>query len=319
VLLTFTVLIGTIFPLVVEAINGKQMSVGRPYFDSMVVPVGAALLFLLGVGPALPWGRASREQLKRALLPPIAGAVLLSGLGFALGIRNSWTLVTLAFGGYAAQVTLGAMFLPAIQRMRRGEGIGSALIDGQLRRGRRRFASYVVHAGAVVVIIAIAVSSTMRSTAELSFEKGQTVEVSNTYSLTFLGVEERQEPHRTSIIARFAVLKGGRRVTTLEPRMNQYQMMREPIGTPDVHTTAAGDLYLSLLGIDPATQRASVTVVNTPLVMWIWVSVLLMGFGGLMALIPARHAIVTEERRPAASPDRVLSPAGDQAMPPEPV
>src|SRR5207247_8384321 len=70
VLLTFTVLIGTVFPLVVEAVSGKQMSVGRPYFDSMVVPVGAALLFLIGIGPALPWGRATKQQIMRSLLPP---------------------------------------------------------------------------------------------------------------------------------------------------------------------------------------------------------------------------------------------------------
>ena len=68
-LLTFTVLIGTVFPLVVEAVRGKQMSVGRPYFDSMVVPIGAALLFILGVGPALPWGtrdEGSRLQTRAA-------------------------------------------------------------------------------------------------------------------------------------------------------------------------------------------------------------------------------------------------------------
>ncbi len=76
VLLTFTVLIGTVFPLIVEAVNGKQMSVGRPYFDSMSVPLGALLLFILGVGPALPWGRANAAQVKKALLPPIFGAVL---------------------------------------------------------------------------------------------------------------------------------------------------------------------------------------------------------------------------------------------------
>src|SRR5260370_1058396 len=103
VLFTFTVLIGTVFPLVVEAIRGKQMSVGRPYFDSMVVPVGAALVFLLGVGPALPWGRSDAKQVRRALLPPLIGAAILAGLGFALGVTNAWTLLTLAFGGYAAQ------------------------------------------------------------------------------------------------------------------------------------------------------------------------------------------------------------------------
>ncbi|HEY0787948.1 MAG TPA: cytochrome c biogenesis protein CcsA, partial [Thermoanaerobaculia bacterium] len=101
VLFTLTVLIGTVFPLLVEAIQGRQISVGRPYFDKMAVPIGAALLFLLGIGPALPWGRATKEQLKRALLPPmITGAVILAG-GFAFGARNAWTLLTLFFAGYA--------------------------------------------------------------------------------------------------------------------------------------------------------------------------------------------------------------------------
>src|SRR5712671_4779566 len=83
VVFTFTVLVGTVFPLVVEAIKGKQMSVGRPYFDAMVVPVGTALLFLLGVGPALPWGKVSRKEMLRALLPPlITGAIALI-IGYA--------------------------------------------------------------------------------------------------------------------------------------------------------------------------------------------------------------------------------------------
>jgi cytochrome c-type biogenesis protein CcmF len=291
VLLTFTVLIGTVFPLIVEAVNGKQMSVGRPYFDRMVVPVGAALLFLIGIGPALPWGRATREQVRRALLPPLAGAALLALAGFAFGVRNPWTLLTLAFGGYAAQVTLTEMWLPLMQRLRRGESFAPALVDAQLRRGRRRFASYLVHAGAVVVIVAIAVSSTMKKTAEVQLSKGASTTLAG-YTVTFLGAENRPEPHRQSTVARFALTRGSTFRTTLEPRMNQYQTMREPIGTPDVHTTAGGDLYLSLLNVDLRTQSVGVTVVYTPMVMWIWLSVILMGLGGLMALIPARSASV---------------------------
>src|SRR5216684_336768 len=83
IVLTFTVLIGTCFPLIVEAIKGKQMSVGRPYFDAMVVPIGTALLFLLGVGPALPWGRGTREEILRATLPPLATGVVLAVIGYA--------------------------------------------------------------------------------------------------------------------------------------------------------------------------------------------------------------------------------------------
>src|SRR6185503_10141026 len=118
VLFTFTVLIGTVFPLIVEAVRGVQMSVGRPYFDRMAVPVGVALLFLMGVGPALPWGRATGAQMRRALLPPAVGAAVATVIGLLAGVRGGWTLLALAFGGYTAQVTLREMWLPMVQRMR---------------------------------------------------------------------------------------------------------------------------------------------------------------------------------------------------------
>jgi cytochrome c-type biogenesis protein CcmF len=292
VLLTFTVLIGTVFPLIVEALSDKQMSVGRPYFDSMVVPIGAALLFVLGIGPALPWGRASREEVRKALLPPIAGAVVFALIGYIANVRSPWTLLTLAFGGYAAWVTFAQMFLPMMQRMKRGESAATSFVDAQLRRGRRRFAGYIVHAAVVVVIICIAVSSSMRQSTELHFSKGQTQQASG-YDVTFLGVEERNEPHRLSIVGRFDVARNGKPVAHLEPRMNQYQMMREPIGTPDVHSTAAGDFYLALSNIDPVQQTASINVYATPLVVWIWISVILMGVGALFGLIPARRTVVS--------------------------
>ena len=297
VLLTFTVLIGTVFPLIVEAVNGKQMSVGRPYFDSMVIPIGAVLLFVLGVGPALPWGRATGEQVKKALLPPLAGAAVFAILGYIANVRSPWTLLTLAFGGYAAQVTLGQMFLPMFQRVKKGESAASAFVDGNLRRGRRRFASYVVHGAVVVAFISIAVSSSMRQQTELHFIKGQTQKVSG-FDLTFLGADTRTEPHRSSVIGRFSVARDGKEVTILEPRMNQYDSMREPIGTPDVHTTMGGDFYLALSNIDPMRQTVSITVFAAPLVMWIWLAVIVMGLGGLMGLIPSRRVIPRAARDP---------------------
>src|SRR5438105_11209638 len=129
VVITFTVLIGTVFPLIVEALKGKQMSVGRPYFDAMVVPAGAALIFLLGIGPALPWGRASRQQILKALLPPIVTGGVLIALGAAFRINNGWTLATLFVGGYAAHVTLAQMWQPLVQRLRRGDSFGNALVN----------------------------------------------------------------------------------------------------------------------------------------------------------------------------------------------
>ena len=270
ILFTFTVLIGTVFPLVVEAVNGKQMSVGRPYFDSMVIPIGATLLFLMGIGPALPWGRASAVQIKRALLPPLIGAAVFAIAGYALGVRSAWTLLTLAFGGYAAQVTIGHMRSPV----------------AQVKRARRRFASYIVHAGVILAIIGIAVSSTMKSEVEVKLNRGGSAMLAG-YNVTLLAVEQRAEPHRQSTIARFSVTKDGAQKAVLEPRMNQYPTMREPIGSPDVYTTAKGDLYLSALSIDPMQQSAGVHIIYNPMVVWIWIAVLLMGLGGLIAVIPA--------------------------------
>jgi cytochrome c-type biogenesis protein CcmF len=306
VLLTFTVLIGTVFPLVVEAVRGVQMSVGRPYFDRMAVPIGSALLFLMGVGPALPWGRATPAQLKQTLMPPLAGAALLSAVALALGVRSGWTLLTLAFGGYTAQVTLRELWLPVGQRVRaRGQGLLQAALDVQ-RRARRRTAAYVVHAGAALIIVAIAVSSTMGSSIEVQLQRGESVTLGS-YKLTFLGADELREPHRDAIVARVGVSSGGRELGVLSPRMNQYPTQREPIGTPAVRTGVVEDLYLSAMNIDPRRQTLGLHALLNPMVVWIWVATGIMALGGLLALVPARRG--QEQLAAAAAPTLDAAPA----------
>ena len=288
VLFTFTVLIGTVFPLLVEALRGVQMSVGRPYFDRMAVPAGAALLFLMGVGPALPWGSATGEQLRRALLPPLAGAAVVAAIGLAAGARNPWTVLTLAFAGYAAQVTLKEVSLPVRQRMSRGDGLWRAMVAGELGTGRRRFGAYVVHTGVVVLVSAIAVSSTMGRTEEVVLRSGESASVGR-YTLTYLRTDQLQEPHRTSLAARVAVRRGGEDLGILSPRMNQYESQREPIGTPAVRSFIFEDLYLSILNVDPAGGRLGLHVFVNPMVGWIWIATAVMALGGLLALLPARR------------------------------
>jgi cytochrome c-type biogenesis protein CcmF len=309
VLFTFTVLVGTVFPLLVEAAKGVQMSVGRPYFDAMAVPIGTALLFLMGVGPALPWGAATGEQVRRALLPPLAGAAILTAIGYALGVRSPWTLVTLAFGGYAAQVTLGEMWLPLRQRMRgRGEAFGQAFVEGQLRRGRRRFAAYVVHAGAAVVIIAIAVSSTMGVSREAQLRVGEQTRVGD-YTLTFVRADTVTEPHRRSLVATVAVSRDGKDLGTLRPAMNQYAREREPIGTPAVRTSLKEDLYLSVMNIDAEAGTLGLLAMVNPMVGCLWLATGVMALGGLMALVPSRRSVsVPEPAATAVAPGLAAEP-----------
>jgi cytochrome c-type biogenesis protein CcmF len=309
VLFTFTILVGTVFPLVVEAVRGTQMSVGRPYFDGMAVPVGVALLLLMGVGPALPWGRATAEQVRKALLPPLLGALLFGGAGLAFGARRPWTLVALAFGGYTAQVTLRELWLPVSRRMRAlGENAGPAFLEAEWRRGRRRLGAYVVHAGAVLAIVAIAVSSTMGVSREVQIRLGETVQV-GAYSLTFLGVDRESEAHREAVVARVAVARGGQELGELRPRMNQYERQREPIGTPAVRTSLFEDLYLSVMNVDASRGNLGLHAMVNPMVAWIWVAAAVMALGGLLGLVPARVHASGWSAKPVLAGDAVREAA----------
>jgi cytochrome c-type biogenesis protein CcmF len=285
VLFTFTVLIGTVFPLVVEAVRGAQMSVGRPYFDRMAVPLGVALLFLMGVGPALPWGRASADQLRKALLWPLAGAGVGALVALAVGARNPWTLLALAFAGFTAQVTLREMWLPVRERRSRGETLAASLRAGLLMQGRRRFGAYIVHAGVVLVVVAIAVSSTMGTSEEVVLRTGESATVGR-YTLTFLRTDELREPHRTSLAARVAVSRDGEDIGILSPRMNQYDSQREPIGSPAVRSFLYEDLYLSVMNLDAGGGTLALRVFINPLVGWIWIAMGVMALGGLLAVLP---------------------------------
>jgi cytochrome c-type biogenesis protein CcmF len=285
VLFTFTVLLGTVFPLVAEAVRGVQMSVGRPYFDKMSVPIGVALLFVMGVGPALPWGRATLKQVRAALLPPLISGSALALFGFVLGARNGWTVLALLFGGFTAHVTVSEIALPVRQRMRaHGEGLLEAVMQAQ-SRGRRRLGAYIVHAGALLVIVAIAVSSTMGTSKEIQLHQGESASL-GAYTLTFVSAERLSEPHRESVRARMDISKNGSSMGSLYPRMNQYENQREPIGTPAVRTSLTEDLYLSIHNIDVDSGSVGLLVLVNPMVAWIWIATAVMALGGLVALVP---------------------------------
>jgi len=294
---------------VVEAARGVQMSVGRPYFDKMSVPIGVALLFVMGVGPALPWGRATSRQVRSALLPPLLTAAAFAVVGFVLDVRNAWTMLALFFGGFTAHVTVSEFLLPVRQRMRsHGEGFLEAFGQAQ-RRGQRRFGAYIVHAGALLAIVAIGVSSTMGTSKEIQLREGESTTL-GAYALTFVNAERLSEPHRQSVRARMDVSKNGRPLGSLYPRMNQYESQREPIGTPAVRTSLTEDLYLSIHNIDADSGTVGLLVLVNPMVGWIWIATAIMALGGLVALVPSwRGARVSVA---AAAPVAAASPEGSR-------
>jgi len=287
VTLTFTVLIGTLFPIIAEAVRGVKVSVGEPYFNRMAVPVFFGLLLMMGIGPALPWGRASREELRRALLRPLPAA-LAGGVLAAFVFSFDWQiLLTGALAGYALWVTLDQGIRPARARARGGESVPRAL-GSSLTRSPRRTGAYLVHLGVIVTFAAIAASSAFQTASEGTLAPGEELLVGD-YRLVFEGAEHERQPHREVEKAVVRVERGGRQLAILEPSLNQYDTQREPIMTPAVRTSLGHDLYLTLGGVGD-DGRAGLRAILTPAVVWIWIGVLVMVAGTALCLIEPRTA-----------------------------
>ncbi len=294
---TFTVLIGTLFPIVAEAVRGVKVSVGEPYFNRMAIPLGFGLLFLLGVGPALPWGASEPGRVRKALLAPLPAALVGMILMAWLGQPSFNLLLTGALGGYALWVTFDQALRPA-----RG---GSKGQRGDARRGfslaavvrsPRRLGAYVVHLGVIVTFIAIAVSSTFQTDAEATLPAGGTMEIGK-YQLRFETIRVVEEPHLTAQRAQITVLRRpsggepaeGKRLGTLEPALNVYQTRREPLAAPAVRSSLTHDLYLTLMNVG-FDGTVGIRAILTPAVIWIWIGVLMMSLGTVLCLLPSPQA-----------------------------
>lgn len=295
---TFTVLIGTLFPIIAEAVRGVKVSVGEPYFNRMAVPICLGLLLLMGIGPALPWGRAGMKHLRRALLIPVPAAAAGLGLTLLLGGRNPSVLLTGALAGYALWVTIDQAFRPARARSQKGESLPTA-VDRSFRRAPRRTGAYLVHFGVIVTFVAIAISSNYQTDVETTLAPGQSTEVGS-YRLTFNGAQLVEEPHLTAQRATVTVSRPGRAESVLEPALNFYPTQREPIGTPAVKSTLTHDLYLTVMNVG-ADGSLGLRAIMTPAVLWIWIGVLVMVVGTGLCLVPPQAAKANEPAGAAES------------------
>lgn len=288
VVFTFTVLLGTVFPLVTEAVRGVKVSVGEPYFNRMAVPIGLLMVFLMGVGPVLPWGRPNMQSLRRDFTWPLAAGFVVALGGLALGLREVLPLLTFGLCGFAAWVTLRELLLPARQRAaERKEPMLQALLRS-LQGNRRRAGGYVVHLAIVVIVAAIAGSQAYRQTTEASLAVGDKMTVGG-YELTYLRAEGRQEPHRFAVIAHLRVKKDGVVLGDAEPRLNFYPSQREPVGTPHVATLGSADLYMSVLSVERDGSRVGIKAYWIPMVPWIWRAMPVLVIGGVISLWPRRR------------------------------
>jgi cytochrome c-type biogenesis protein CcmF len=279
----FTVLLGTMYPLVAEAFRGVQVSVGAPYFNQMSVPIALMLVFLVGVGPALPWRRGSPGLLEKKFIWPGAVSLLVGALVFALGVRQVMAWLTLVLAVFAIGLNLGEIWRPVRARRRaHDEGWGEALW-AVVAGNRRRYGGYIVHLGVVVIAVGIALSSTYRRDREITLRPGETV-VYEGYTLRLDSLYAGREPNRDFVEAAFSVGEGGSLSAVMRPRLNYYPTSQQPIGTPAVREGLDEDFYLTLLAYSQDGSTATVHVIVNPAVMWIWI-------GGGVVVVGALFAV----------------------------
>ncbi|HEX6252111.1 MAG TPA: heme lyase CcmF/NrfE family subunit [Gemmatimonadaceae bacterium] len=282
---TFTVLLGTLYPLVAEAIRGVKVSVGAPFFNKMTLPLCASLLFLMGVGPALPWRRATTEQAKRKLTLPTISAVVVAIISIALGTRAPYAVLAFAFGAFALTANLGEYAL-AVNARRRTHPESYLLALARLIRGnQRRYGGYLAHIGVVITAVAIAASSAFRSEYDATVRPGQVMNAGS-FDVRLDQLWARDEPHRTVVGATLTILRGGQPVGEMQPRTNFYASQEDPVPTPAVRSRPAGDLYINLMAFAEDGSSATLRVIVEPLVPWIWFGGGVICMGALVSMLP---------------------------------
>jgi cytochrome c-type biogenesis protein CcmF len=276
------VMTGTVFPLLVEALQDKQITVGQPYFTRLGVPIGIALLFLMAVGPLLPWRATSWQVLRdRLLIPAWAGGitfVILLVVG-AHGIANvvAFALAAFAFTSIGRTVVIG------VRARRRATGEALPAAAGRtVRSNPRLYGGLLVHVGVVVIAVALATTGGYTTHREVQLSPGQSARVRG-YTVTYLGRSVERSPQKTTIKARVNVSGIGE----LAPAISTYPNASEGIGTPSIHTTPWHDVYLTLVS-SPTSGRVTIGVQVGTMVMFLWIGGLIMALGCALALVPAR-------------------------------
>ena len=310
----FTILWGTLFPILSEYFQGNRVTVGAPFYNRVAVPIGAFLLLLTGIGPLLAWRTGSLTSLRRNILRPLLAGLAVAAVLLATGERP-WA-TTGAFYAFtiwcaAAFVSTAVLmeFTRGAQVIRRQTGRGffsSALLLTQ--RNTRRYGGYLIHFGVAIIFIGFAGSAFNQSKeAEMAYHTRMDV---GPYSLVAESFSQGTNPNYDSEYALLNVYDRGHLVTTLTPAKRFYHASEQTETIVANHSTLAWDLYTVYAGKDPDTGNPIIKVFLNPLVAWIWIGVLMVVAGTGVALIPSKETTLAAEKRRVESTDRNLVAAG---------
>ena len=274
----FVVFLGTVFPLIVEALNGDRISVGNPYFVKMSTPIGFALLFMMAIAPALSWGKTELDVLSKRLTPSVVCGSIAMLVGVVVGSRGFVPTLALGFGGFAA---------------------GSAIRQISFGFRARKFSvllgrnggGMVVHLGVIILAVALACSSSFLRQAEFKFEQiGDQAELGG-HEFKFDGIERVELKEKNKIIAKIFIDD-----ELFKPSINHFPFGGRSIGTPTTRSTWKDDVQLAVLAVPEEGEQENTVIRVTiqPMVWWIWFGGGVMVIGTIFSLFSRRKTLSEE-------------------------
>ncbi|HVZ16685.1 MAG TPA: heme lyase CcmF/NrfE family subunit [Terriglobales bacterium] len=313
----FTVLWGTLFPVLSEWVQGNKVTVGAPFFNKVNIPVALLLLLLTAVGPLLSWRKTSTDSIRRNLLIPTAFSVLVGFLIVALGWihplqeqASFYSLITIVLAVLVVSTVASEFYRGArVIARQTGRNIANAIYV-LTRRNTRRYGGYIVHFGVAMVLIGFA-GAAFNQDVEQELAQGQSMSLGH-YTVTCKTYTEDDNANFSSTWAIMDVYRDGKLVDTMFPERRIYKASQQPATMPAIRSTMRDDLYLVYTGSSDAGHPIIRMHIN-PLVFWIWSGAHLILLGTLLALIPsmatarvpvrAAAQVLADSRQPVGAGD----------------
>ncbi|MCZ6561988.1 MAG: heme lyase CcmF/NrfE family subunit [Deltaproteobacteria bacterium] len=287
----FTIFLGTIFPLISEAVAGVQVSVGAPYFNSVTVPLFLLLVFLMGVGPMIAWKKASWDNLRRNFLWPTVASFVVALFLFIWLVRDFLPLLGFTLLSFVVFTILFDTTLAVRARHRiAGEGVFSALVT-LARRNQRRYGGLIVHLGVVLIFLGIAGSMSYSIEREVTLQIGEGLSIGR-YHIQFEGLKRTQQATHSRVEGAFRVFNEGHEIGVLSPALKFFPTQKSPVGRAVYRSTFIEDLYIILSGFSEVEQnQATLKVLVRPLLAWIWIGGFVIFLGTIVAVLPGRRKL----------------------------
>ncbi|MEX0732176.1 MAG: heme lyase CcmF/NrfE family subunit [Aquisalimonadaceae bacterium] len=299
-----TVLLGTLYPLLIDALGMRKLSVGPPYFNTVFVPLVLPLIFLVGLAPLARWKHGLAEDAlaaaRHALVPVLLMVLIVAWPGSGVFVWYVAVACCLA-------VWIAALIAADLYRSARGRGVWRAM--GGLSRARAGM--HLAHLGLAVSIVGIAVTSAYESARDVRMAPGDDVEVAD-YTFRMVDLRRRQGPNYSATIATMAVSRDGRPYTIMYPEKRFYPVQRSSMTQVAMDAGLLRDLYVALAEPLDASGTGAwiVRVYHKPFVRWIWLGALMMIAGAGLAAADRRYRRLAEQRRTAARVPGVRSGRG---------